>query len=78
MEVVNAFNPSSERQDQPGLHREFRVSQSYIVRPILRKKQKQNHIEYEYPDDRAITVLSKDVLFLLVNLCSPCASSAPG
>ena len=37
MEVVNSFNPSSERQDQPGLHRELQVSQSYIVRPVLRK-----------------------------------------
>lgn len=32
MEVVNAFNPSSGRQDQPGLHSELQVSQSYIVR----------------------------------------------
>lgn len=37
MEVVNAFNPSSGRQDQPGLYSERQVSQSYIVRPVLRK-----------------------------------------
>lgn len=29
---MNAFNPCSGRQDQPGLHSELQVSQSYIVR----------------------------------------------
>jgi hypothetical protein len=56
--VVYAYNlriwevEARRSQDQPGIHSEFRIGPSYIVRPCLKKQtDRQNCEEKRYEED---------------------------
>lgn len=56
------------RQGHPGIHSEFQDSQSYIVRPCLRKKQKATYSLQQYFYDGILESINTSYSLLLIRL----------
>ena len=49
-------------QDQPALHREFQTSQSYIIRPFLKKKKKKERKKERKKEKSSIYLSDRGIL----------------